>query len=759
MKVERFSRLRNCGIFRDFRWPDELPDFGKFNLIYGWNGTGKTTLSRLLRDLELRRDPGMREVTVRIDGREVRGADFRQATVQVRVFNRDFIDENVFRADKSELPPIFVLGRKSVELQQQVERLRKECCNKEAEREKARQDKESAEREFERHCTERARAIKETLRSSGTNRYNNYDKTDYKNDANNMSADGDSSAHRLADSQRNTLLAQLRATPKLKLTEVSYRLPSLQEFTDSVSQILHSSVVAEAIEALRADAKLSEWTREGLRLHKERGSDKCLFCEQPLSADRVEALEAHFSTEYEKFLRKADELIAQLRTAKEAASGLDMPKPAEFYEDLADEYAAAERLLRQTLELTQGFLEKLIELLGEKKTKLFDRLELTVEVPSVDAGVVGRLNAIIRKHNQACDDFESRVNEARERLARDMIAETVDEYIRLRRAVQCAAKRLTAREAELQRRKEEVERLEREIVDHRQPAEELNDDLREYLGHGELRLEIKDTGYIVTRNDEPAHTLSEGEITAIALLYFLKSLRDRSFDVKRGVVVLDDPVSSLDAHALYLAFGFIRERTKDAAQLFIFTHNFTFFRQVRNWFHHLKGQKKKDPNQRPARFYMLDCRYDTNGRCTAIRALDPLLEGYESEYQYLFSRIYRAAHQSGSENLEDNYALPNMARRLLEAFLAFRQPHVAGQLWEKMEGIAYDAAKKTRILRLLHTHSHADAVSESEHDPSLLAEGGAVLRDLLEFIKTQDKAHFEAMEKLVNRPNAEDDHI
>jgi len=163
-----------------------------------------------------------------------------------------------------------------------------------------------------------------------------------------------------------------------------------------------------------------------------------------------------------------------------------------------------------------------------------------------------------------------------------------------------------------------------------------------------LRLEIKDTGYAITRGGKPALALSEGEMTAIALLYFLKSLQDKRFDLANGVVVLDDPVSSLDANALYLAFGFMRQRTKDAGQLIIFTHNFTFFRQVRNWFHHLPGQNKRDINQRPARFYMLDCEHDQNGRCASIRRLDPLLEQYESEYHYLFACVYRASKEDGA---------------------------------------------------------------------------------------------------------------
>ncbi|MCY4172046.1 MAG: AAA family ATPase [Bacteroidetes bacterium] len=44
---QKVSKLKNFGIFRDFKWKQDTPDFAKFNLIYGWNRTGKTTLPRV----------------------------------------------------------------------------------------------------------------------------------------------------------------------------------------------------------------------------------------------------------------------------------------------------------------------------------------------------------------------------------------------------------------------------------------------------------------------------------------------------------------------------------------------------------------------------------------------------------------------------------------------------------------------------------------------------------------------------------------
>ncbi len=98
-----------------------------------------------------------------------------------------------------------------------------------------------------------------------------------------------------------------------------------------------------------------------------------------------------------------------------------------------------------------------------------------------------------------------------------------------------------------------------------------------------------------------------------------------------------------------------------------------------------------------------------------------------------------------------------MARRVLESFLAFRQPAKSGELWQKMQDAEFDETKKVRILRLLHTHSHGDAIGEPEHDPFLLGEAGSVLKDLLEFIKAQDPGHYEAMEQLVSPRAAGDE--
>jgi wobble nucleotide-excising tRNase len=534
------------------------------------------------------------------------------------------------------------------------------------------------------------------------------------------------------------------------VSPVQYRFPSLESLHKEVSELLAATVTSAAIASLKDDAPLSGWVRQGLGLHKSKAADHCFFCDQPLPDARMSELEAHFSDEYERLLRRLDQQSETLNRYGTSLRGLHVPDRMALYEDLLNEYDTACNSLWATRDAVVAYIGELQKALDTKKGQPFKRVQFEISAPAIDCEVIGRVNDILHRHNEACDDFQARTTKARDRLALDLIARSLDEYSRLSAAAKEALGVVSPLEAEITRLTGEIERLEREIVEHRQPAEELNEDLRRYLGHGEIRVEVKDTGYQLLRNGEPAEALSEGERTALALLYFLKSLRDRRFDPRNGVVVLDDPVSSLDAHALYLAVGFIRERTQGAAQLFVLTHNFAFFRQVRNWFTNLRGQDKKSE-----RFYMLDRIHGVTPRRTTLCALDPLLKKYESEYHYLFARVHRATTATDQASLEQNYALPNIARRLLEMFLAFRKPHIGGHLWQKLEDVNFDKARAIRIVRFVDTHSHGDAVAGPEHDPSLLGEARAVLADLLELIKSEDPKHFEAMESLVRRSAGE----
>jgi len=747
--------MRGYAVFRDFTWPPDLSEFGRYNLIYGWNGTGKTILSRLFRHIEKQQNLTEGKVSVRIGNTEYSEGQFERCSVPIRVFNRDFIAETVFTKN-DEIAPIFVIGERNVEKQKEVDKLKSKLYDREHELESALEKRDEANAELGKLCTYRAKDIKDLLSSSPPNRYNNYDRGDVRAKANSFLKEEDIDQYRLDDRAKDRRKKQHLSTPKHRLSEITYNFPYLEILYQEVRALLSRTVVSLVIASLRDDSDLASWVREGLSKHKDRDTQTCLFCTQPLPPNRLEQLGAHFNDEYERFISEIGTKIREIDNLTTSLNDLTLPNKAELYDDLSNDFSRALDAFNQTTQLVTSALEKLKKELTRKKQAVFESSAFIEQVPDYDSTVIEAINEVISKHNTACDELPTRVCKAREELENDAVAAVLDVYKQLDQAVKSARKDVQDLERAVKSLEENIESLEREIVEHRPPADRLNKDLQNYLGHNELRLEVKETGYRITRAGEIASGLSEGEGTAIALLYFLRSLEDRSFDLQQGVVVLDDPVSSLDANLLYSAFGFIRERTKDASQLFIFTHNFTFFRQVRNWFHHLKGQNKKKVNLRPARFFMLDCSIEQDGRCAKIQWLDPLLEQYESEYHYLFAYIYRAAMEDCQTSLEQNYVFPNIARRLLEAFLAFRQPQKAAELWQQLKTLDFTESKKVRILRFLHTHSHHGEIGEPEHDLSLLSEAQAVLKDLLDLMRSEDEDHFSAMVSLVTATNQND---
>ena len=499
----------------------------------------------------------------------------------------------------------------------------------------------------------------------------------------------------LSDEDKQRLRKQKDLSAKPDIDEVAVGVPDLVALRSAVSKLLNRSVTSQALDELVEDPEVGQWVQTGLRLHQgERETDRCRFCGNLLTADRRSALEAHFDDAFASFQRELEQEIVEIKKAKKA-------------------------LIRQS---------------------------------------INAVNDVIRKHLAVTNNLTSEARNACTALEQDFVLAALPRFDELFQAQADARTEAQAARETQTGLKQKISVIERQLVEHRHPAEELNRELTAYLGRDDLQFEVEDTGYRLIRRGHPASHLSEGERTAIAFLYFLKSLEDKDFDLNKGIVVVDDPVSSLDANAMFSAFGYMKERTKACHQLFILTHNFAFLRQVKNWFHHLKGQKKKRLESRPARFYTLVASEADGKRNASLVRMDPLLEQYESEYHYLFRQVYDSANATPfGGGLARHHGMPNVARRLIETFLAYRVPDESGDLFKRLDRVQFDAAKKTRILRFLNTYSHGSGISEPEHDPTILAETQEVMKLVLELMKSVDKPHYEGMERLVQKGEGEDE--
>ena len=373
--IEKINRLDHPGVLREFTWPGELSPFGRFNLIYGWNGSGKTTISRILRDLERGERPSASRVLLSIRRQTVSETQFPQASVQVRTFNSDFVREAVFRVDGQEMPPIFVVGRDSVEKQRRLEQLRVEREGKERDLGLANRNWEAADRALDRHRIDCAREIKAALRVHGSGPYNEYDKAAYSARLQEMLQSGDADVHTLDDASHGRFLSQYRAPIKRPLSELRYSPPSVSQLRDEFFQICESTVVSSTLQSLEQDPPLGEWVRQGLRLHQERKSPTCLFCEQTFARQRLSSLEAHFSAEYDRFLGRIDAFIEKLRAVEGLAKSEEPPDPGLLYDDLSEDYLAATEALAKVKAGVEDFVSELVQHLEEKRRNPFSEAE------------------------------------------------------------------------------------------------------------------------------------------------------------------------------------------------------------------------------------------------------------------------------------------------------------------------------------------------------------------------------------------------
>lgn len=96
--IKGISKIRSLGVYENYTKPQDIHEFAVKNLIYGWNYSGKTTLSRLFAQLESKiPNPDLAgcSFSFETDKGAVTEANFTQSDLTIRVFNSDFVRDNL----------------------------------------------------------------------------------------------------------------------------------------------------------------------------------------------------------------------------------------------------------------------------------------------------------------------------------------------------------------------------------------------------------------------------------------------------------------------------------------------------------------------------------------------------------------------------------------------------------------------------------------------------------------------------------------
>lgn len=774
MRIARIQHINDFRIYQNWCQPKNT-DFHRFNVIYGENGSGKSTLVSLLSALASGDWGSGAKLKIESDDgqgrRSISGPDGALAS-RLCVFNADYVRENL-RFDSSRPKSLLFLGKDSIEAQSQRDELEAAISeSNDTTIPELKSQLEEVEKQRDRIGTQGARSVSSKLQGID-DKYDGrrYTRRQFSNalDRALQQPPGDMSEFDVVQQVR-----RVDSPPGDKVNLFPRLGVPLNDLTTHVRAILARTVTSEAIELLRSNHEGAKWVQEGMRLHQ--AGDRCLFCEGVYTEQRVDRLNRHFDESLKQAQREIEALDARIVEYEKQCNHYEqsLVPPGALDEGRTKLWSDLVGSVRDNIVAVKDYLDFLHQELDRKRERLFQSLALNSSgvdsVPSDEVNIEV-LNTIICDHNNDIDNYDNLKEQICDDVVQYYVWSSLEDYRSSLERSRIINEELRVVEQRRDDAQMALQRLNSGREDRAHFASLLTEDMRRYFGRDELTFELYDgDAYSLLRNGQKAENLSEGEQRSIALLYFLRDIESNGATLRERIVIFDDPVSSVDDGAATGAFAYIWEKCvgkkqDGVGQLFVFTHNFNFFRFWLNRLNGLKQMSRDGDNLVSYSAFELRTMVceSRKGDSTRVPHLVRWPKAWmytllRSEYHYLFWRaakeLMRSNQSSGSSSgmpadISSEYdaaIMPNVCRRLLEGFLSFRCPKNIGNFEAQMKeifGQSKGGAERGHIVRFVHDYSHNEQCDTSK--PLQLSETPTVLHAIFSLIKDVDDRHYSAM--------------
>lgn len=466
----------------------------------------------------------------------------------------------------------------------------------------------------------------------------------------------------------------------------------------------------------------SDWVNAGRSYLTD--SDTCPFCQQQTVTEAFrQQLEQFFDESYAQSLKQLSDLrgeyAAEAHRLRELTATILTTEQRNRHTKLDTEAFAAEvEALRASLEATIAAMDTKLKEPSRK-----------VELPSI-ASPCERVTDRIHQANERISEHNTTVksiNTERISLTRAVWRYVVEESATIRsshtkvmaglqKSLAEANARFDATVEQGRKLSAELKELTKGMAGVEASVIEING-IIESFGFNNFRLDVSKESpgcYRIIRPDgTPAgDTLSEGETTFVTFLYFYRLMvGGLAADTvnQRRVIVVDDPISSLDSNVLFVVSSLLRRHIREIregkgniAQLIILTHNAYFQKQLAID----KGRDKEMPH---TAYWVLR----RKGKWTAVidhGKKNPV----SSTYQLLWSEV---RDNEGASAI----GVQNAMRRILEYY--FTVLGVSGnisKLPETFKDNPRDQMLSESLLSWAHGGSHdiADELHTSDADDS-----------------------------------------
>lgn len=711
---------------------ETLSGLSEFNFIYGANGTGKTTISRVIAD-----ESKFTECELTWKNGNV---------LETLVYNCDFVKKNFDQPP--ELKGIFTLGENKDTIEQinnakiGLEELKDDELNRKCVLEGKdgsggkKNDLKSLEDEFQDKCWDLKLKYDELFQTSFTGVRGK--KSNFKSKLLDEEKNNSAELQNL-EFLKNKAQTLFGETPQ-EYTKLS--IPSYENLLNLESApILKKKVIGKEdvdIAAMIQKLSNSDWVEQG-RAFYDVNNNICPFCQQETKVGFTKNLNAYFDETFKRDIAAIKNLLTTYQTnSKQLQQNLQflLDNPSNFFEieKLKIEKALLDPKIDNNLQAIknkQANASQIIELASLKN-----------ELANIER-LIDSANKKILVNNTTVSNLVQERKILTDQVWKFLLEEIkndLNDYFlnkkNLEKAIESLNTQIEQKRKDYTKKDEEIKKLEKNITSIQPTINTINKFLQSFgFTCFSLAKSEQEGFYKIQRSDgsDAKETLSEGEKSFITFLYFyhlLKGSESETGIITDRIVVFDDPVSSFDSDILFIVrnlitglFEEVRDNKGYIKQIFILTHNVYFYKEI------TFNPKRRGKAVNKETFWIVRKlnhiskikNYDTN----------PI----KNSYELLWSEIKNIDHS--------NISIQNILRRIIEYYFK-----ILGNIDIEKTIFKYFAGQDILLCKSLFSWVHDG--SHSAHDNLYISTDNLTIERYLKvfkeiFKKAGHKAHYDMM--------------
>ncbi|MEL5407409.1 AAA family ATPase [Serratia nevei] len=694
----------------------------KINLIYGQNGSGKSTISGYFYSPS---------------NSSYRECSFSQKDdYQYVVYNNQFVEDSFYH--KSEQPGVFTLSQSNKEVMEDIKQSDKKMASLKGSLtrlENGIKEKDEMLTKLENSCkdavwkkTAHIRATELTELMTGSLRKDSlYNKicTQVRKD----------------EASSDDVLNEYKKLKNNKSSSFnSINLPSMPILNRLQEELLLTPLIPSSNSYLSNvinELGNADWVKLGLGYVND---TKCPFCQgDTINNDFLKAIKDVFDETYELRLEDLRSFHNDYSKAcDDFTRELEHSLNGSGYISDDDSIWSLITQNGQALELNKNAIKEKIE----KPSAVISVTDLSMNHDELNTKIKD-LNGEIKEINDRLNIYEASISNVTNKLwmvLRNLCGDVIDNnnsnMDELKKERNTIIKRKETLEGEIQQEKNNFSQLRKKVSNMDETIDKINASLRNLGLNGlEIKKAHERNFFQIHRgndNVEVYKSLSEGEKTIITFLYFLECCEGQleEGEVKDKLIVIDDPISSLSHDYIYEISSLIHYRIIEGmapeAKVLVLTHNLFFFQEL------LKLA--------PPKIKTFDKQYNllrvVKNEFSDVIAMSKgdIKNEYESYWMVL---------KNVKDGIVNPVVLPNVMRNILEYYFSFScKLESLKVVLEKLAESESDITYKS-FCRYMHRGSHSDSSNINNLGRGATEKYFEIFKDV--FDKTDDLPHYNRM--------------